>query len=74
MISDLPAVLMMAKVQQKQIKRIEKNPCHWITWTDSSIGNSRFHVVVDIVIMDVLSQLLQSYLLLITQGPKYRVF
>ena len=54
MIVDLPAVLMIAKAQQKQIKMIEKRPCHCITLTDS-FGKSRlqFPVEVGVVISKV---------------------
>ena len=47
MIVDLPAVLMIAKAQQKQIKMIEKRPCHCITLTDS-FGKSRLQLPVEL--------------------------
>ena len=58
MIIDLPAVLMIAKALQKQIKRIEKKPCHWITLTDS-FGKSRlqFPVKLGVVILEFGSKL-----------------
>ena len=53
MIIDLPAELMIAKALQKQIKRTEKKPCHWITLTDS-FGKSRlqFPVKLGVVILE----------------------
>ena len=56
MIIDLPAVLMIANALQKQIKMIEKKPCHCIILTDS-FGNSRlqfmFTVELGLVISEV---------------------
>ena len=58
MIIDLPAVLMIAKALQKQIKRTEKKPCHWITLTDS-FGKSRlqFPVRLGVVILEIVNKL-----------------
>ena len=58
MIIDLPAELMIAKALQKQIKRTEKKPCHWITLTDS-FGKSRlqFPVRLGVVISEFVNKL-----------------
>ena len=36
MIITLPEVLTTPQALKKQIKVMEKNPCHWMTWTFSS--------------------------------------
>ena len=83
MINDLPAVLMIAQALQKQMKRIESKPCHWITLRDSLCSSSplidqsiKLQLIFGLTILEVVLQLSNTKLLVLkivlSTLPNYR--